>query len=141
MPFARYIAWNGITCFRRFLIERVYREKKVFGFLPRELYECAFDIVTPTPGIQIIKKKIKNNFFTLIIGNFMADAELLYILNEIVDNILVLRNKNFFLQLNHTSLLKSILLHCGIKEKYEDVYNILSKAKVNVSIQSDFQKQ
>lgn len=68
----------------------------------------------------------------------MADAELLYILNEIVDNISVLRNKNFFLRLNHTSLLKSILLHCGIKEKYDDVYNILSKAKVNVSVQGDF---
>lgn len=50
VPFARYIVWNGIKLLRRYSIERVYREKKVFGFLPRELYECAFDIVTPNKG-------------------------------------------------------------------------------------------
>nr|CAI5825581.1 unnamed protein product [Callosobruchus analis] len=44
VPFARYVAWNAITLLRRYSIERVYREKKIFGFQPRELYECAFDI-------------------------------------------------------------------------------------------------
>lgn len=51
VPFARYVAWNGITLLRRYSVERVYREKKVFGFHPRELYECAFDIITPTTGM------------------------------------------------------------------------------------------
>jgi translation initiation factor 2-alpha kinase 4 len=51
VPFARYVAWNGITCLKRYAIDRVYREKRVFGFHPRELYECAFDIVTPNTGM------------------------------------------------------------------------------------------
>lgn len=49
--FARYIAWNNISCLKRYAIQRVYREKRVYGFHPRELYECAFDIVTPNPGM------------------------------------------------------------------------------------------
>jgi translation initiation factor 2-alpha kinase 4 len=52
-PFARYVAWNGITCLKRYAIDKVYREKRVYGFHPRELYECAFDIITPNTGITI----------------------------------------------------------------------------------------
>ncbi|GLV39622.1 Gcn2 [Carabus blaptoides fortunei] len=112
VPFARYIAWNNITLLKRYSIDRVYREKKIFGFHPRELYECAFDIVTPNPG------------------SFMADAELLSIVSEIVNQFTDLRNKNFIIRLNHTALLKAILLHCGIPdEKHNDVYSILSDAR------------
>jgi translation initiation factor 2-alpha kinase 4 len=48
VPFARYVAWNGITSLKRFTVERVFRERRVFGLHPKELYECAFDIVSPT---------------------------------------------------------------------------------------------
>ncbi|KAK9685767.1 hypothetical protein QE152_g37698 [Popillia japonica] len=111
VPFARYLAWNGITLLRRFSIERVFREKKVFGYIPRELYECAFDIVAPSPG------------------NFMSDAELFYILKEIVDSLPGLHDKTFLIRMNHTSLIRAILLHCGIKEKHCEIYNILSDAR------------
>lgn len=37
---------------RRFAVDRVYREKKIFGFTPREFFECAFDIVSPTKGMS-----------------------------------------------------------------------------------------
>ncbi|XP_017783992.1 PREDICTED: eIF-2-alpha kinase GCN2 [Nicrophorus vespilloides] len=112
VPFARYVAWNEITSLRRYSIEKVYREKKVFGFLPRELYECAFDIVSPSPG------------------NFMADAELLYILNEIINEITALNNRNFLIRLNHSLLLKAIFMHCGIKENmHKELYAVLSEAK------------
>lgn len=48
VPFARYLAQNpNLTQFKRYAIDRVYRERRVHGFHPRELYECAFDIVTP----------------------------------------------------------------------------------------------
>lgn len=57
VPFARYVAWNGLTLFRRYSIGRVYREKKVFGLQPRGLFECAFDIVTPTPGKVVSRLK------------------------------------------------------------------------------------
>lgn len=51
VPFARYVVWNGITCFKRYAIDKVYREKRVYGIHPRELYECAFDIVSPGAGM------------------------------------------------------------------------------------------
>ncbi|XP_050510024.1 eIF-2-alpha kinase GCN2 isoform X1 [Diabrotica virgifera virgifera] len=107
VPFARYIAWNGITNFRRYSIERVYREKKVFGFQPRELYECAFDIVTSSPGL------------------LMADAEILYIVYEILNDLPGIRNKNFVVRLNHNLLLKAILLHSGIKEGHQEIYDMV----------------
>lgn len=113
VPFARYVAWNGITSFRRYSVERVYREKKVFGFLPRELYECAFDIVSPTPG------------------NHMPDAEILYVIFEIINELPVVKNKQVTIRLNHTSLIKAILLHCGIKDKHQEVLEKFSDVKVS----------
>ncbi|CAH0551983.1 unnamed protein product [Brassicogethes aeneus] len=110
VPFARYIAWNGIQQFRRYSIERVYRERKVFGFLPRELYECAFDIVSPTSG------------------NLMSDGEILYLVYEIINEISCLKN-TFKIRLNHTSLLKAILLHCGVRDNHAEVFNVLSGIK------------
>lgn len=50
VPFARYAAWNGITSLKRYSIEKVFRERRVFGVHPRELYECAFDIISPNLG-------------------------------------------------------------------------------------------
>lgn len=112
VPFARYVAWNGITLLRRYSVERVYREKKVFGFLPRELYECAFDIVTPSPG------------------NHTSDAEVLYVIYEIINELPGVKNKQFTIRLNHTSLMKAILLHCGIKTRHEEVLQKFSDVKV-----------
>lgn len=112
VPFARYVAWNNLSLLRRYSIERVYREKKVFGFLPRELYECAFDIVTPTSG------------------NLMPDAELLYIFFEIVNELPGIKNKQITIRLNHSLLLKAILLHFGIKEKHQEVLQMFSDARV-----------
>lgn len=41
--------------------------------------------------------------------------------------------KNFAIHLNHTSILKAILMNCGIdEEKYTDIYNILSDARVSI---------
>lgn len=111
VPFARYVAWNNINSFRRYSVERVYKEKKVFGFLPREFYECAFDIVSPTQG------------------NLMSDAEILYIVYEIINEIPGVKNKNFLIKLNHTALLKAILLHCGLKDKHEELFRLLLDIK------------
>lgn len=49
VPFARYIARNGIQHMKRYNIERVYREKRMPSLHPIERTECAFDIVTTTP--------------------------------------------------------------------------------------------
>lgn len=62
----------------------------------------------------------------------MADAEVLSIIYEVVNEFSILKNKNFVIRLNHTALLKAILLHCGIPpEKHNDVYSILSDARVS----------
>lgn len=61
----------------------------------------------------------------------MSDAEILCIVFEIINDIPGLKNKNFVIHINHTSLIQAILLHCGIKEKYDEVYNILSQFRVN----------
>ncbi|XP_029040075.2 eIF-2-alpha kinase GCN2 isoform X2 [Osmia bicornis bicornis] len=111
-PFARYIVWNNIPHIRRYAIERVFREKKVLGFHPRELYECAFDIISPTPD------------------NLLMEAELIYIVWEIINELSLSQERNFTICLNHTSLLQAVLMYCGIdQEKYQDIYSILRDAR------------
>ncbi|XP_044265056.1 eIF-2-alpha kinase GCN2 [Tribolium madens] len=121
VPFARYIAWNRITLLRRYSVERVYREKRVFGFLPRELYECAFDIVTPTPG------------------NHTSDAEVLYVIHEIITELPGVKNKHFTIRLNHWLLMKAILLHCGVKSRHEEILQKFCDFKDGKVPKSDLQ--
>ncbi|XP_059478239.1 eIF-2-alpha kinase GCN2 isoform X2 [Neocloeon triangulifer] len=104
VPFARFVAWSGITTsLKRYTIEKVFRERRVFGVHPRELYECAFDIVSPNLSFQL------------------AEAELLAILSEIVSEF----NEDIqgaVIRLNHTSLVKAVLLNSGIDEEKHDEY-------------------
>uniref|UniRef100_A0A0C9QMD1 non-specific serine/threonine protein kinase n=1 Tax=Fopius arisanus TaxID=64838 RepID=A0A0C9QMD1_9HYME len=110
-PFARYAAWNNILHMRRYAIERVYHEKKVYGFHPREFYECAFDIISTSVDL-------------------MAEAELIYIVWDIFNQLPELRERNFTVRINHTSLLQAVLMYCGIEpEKYQDIYTILYDAR------------
>ncbi|KAH0562864.1 eIF-2-alpha kinase GCN2-like isoform X1 [Cotesia glomerata] len=110
-PFVRYVALNNIEHFRRYAIERVFREKKVHGFHPRELYECAFDIISSDVDL-------------------MAEAELIRIVWEIIDKFSELHQRDFTVHLNHTSLLHAVLMYCGIgPEKFQDIYSILCDAR------------
>lgn len=47
LPFIKHAAVSGVNLMRRYSVDRVYREKKVFNFHPKQLYECAFDVITP----------------------------------------------------------------------------------------------
>lgn len=77
-----------------------------------------------------------NSYFSVLslIGQyFFAEAELLSIVYEISNEIPSMKCKNFAIHLNHTSILKAILMNCGIdEEKYTDIYNILSDARVSI---------
>lgn len=108
-PFARHIAMSGINMVRRYSVDRVYREKKVFNFHPKQHYECAFDIITPNPG------------------NYLVDAELLSLAYEITNELPTLKDKNISIRINHTSLLRAILIYCNVpKTKYIELFgNIL----------------
>ncbi|XP_067847268.1 eIF-2-alpha kinase GCN2 isoform X2 [Heptranchias perlo] len=111
VPFARFVARNNITNLKRYCIERVFRPRKLDRCHPRELLECAFDIVTPTTS------------------SLLPDAEVIYTTAEIINEFPVLQERNYSIYLNHTSLLKAVLLHCGIPEdKLQEVCNILCDA-------------
>lgn len=102
VPFIKQIALAGRNRMRRYSVGQVYREKKVFNFHPRQLHECAFDIITPTPG------------------NLLVDAELISIAFEISAE---LNPKIVSFRLNHTSLLQAILLYCNVPtDKYHEVF-------------------
>ncbi|XP_069049406.1 eIF-2-alpha kinase GCN2 isoform X1 [Lepisosteus oculatus] len=98
LPFARFVARNNITNLKRYSIERVFRPRKLDRSHPRELLECAFDIVTTTAN------------------SLLPDAETIYTISEIIQEFAVLQERNYCIYLNHTSLLKAILLYSGIPE-------------------------
>uniref|UniRef100_A0A8D1AFC3 eIF-2-alpha kinase GCN2 n=1 Tax=Sus scrofa TaxID=9823 RepID=A0A8D1AFC3_PIG len=111
VPFARYVARNNILNLKRYCIERVFRPRKLDRFHPKELLECAFDIVTSTTNSSL------------------PTAEIIYMIYEIIQDFPALQERNYSIYLNHTMLLKAILLHCGIPEdKLNQVYVILYDA-------------
>ncbi|XP_014390336.1 PREDICTED: eukaryotic translation initiation factor 2-alpha kinase 4 [Myotis brandtii] len=111
VPFARYVARNNILNLKRYCIERVFRPRKLDRFHPKELLECAFDIVTSTTNSSL------------------PTAEVIYTIYEIIQEFPALQERNYSIYLNHTMLLKAILLHCGIPEdKLSQVYIILYDA-------------
>uniref|UniRef100_A0A8D0Q3N0 non-specific serine/threonine protein kinase n=2 Tax=Sus scrofa TaxID=9823 RepID=A0A8D0Q3N0_PIG len=111
VPFARYVARNNILNLKRYCIERVFRPRKLDRFHPKELLECAFDIVTSTTNSSL------------------PTAEIIYTIYEIIQDFPALQERNYSIYLNHTMLLKAILLHCGIPEdKLNQVYVILYDA-------------
>ncbi|CAL8286275.1 unnamed protein product [Lota lota] len=111
VAFARYVARINITSLKRYSIERVFRPRKPDRAHPRELLECAFDIVTP------------------VTNSLLPDAEVIYTISEIIQEFPALQERNYNIYLNHTSLLKAILLHSGVPEdKLSHASNILCDA-------------
>ncbi|XP_061598878.1 eIF-2-alpha kinase GCN2 isoform X1 [Cololabis saira] len=111
MGFARFVARNNITHLKRYSIERVFRPRKLDRAHPRELLECAFDIITP------------------VSNSLLPDAEAIYTISEIIQEFPALQERNYNIYLNHTSLLKAILLHSGVPEdKLSQASNILCDA-------------
>lgn len=109
-PFLRHIALNGINFLRRYSIGRVYREKKVFNFHPKQNFECAFDIVTP------------------IKGSLLVDAEPIAVAHEIINEFEVFRQKNISFRINHTSLLRAIFLYYSVpKDKYKEILDLVTE--------------
>ncbi|GFX96444.1 eIF-2-alpha kinase GCN2 [Trichonephila clavipes] len=112
VPFARYIAQREIDHLKRYSLEKVYRQQKVFGCHPREQYEFAFDIVTPTPN------------------SFLPDAEIIAAVSEIILEFSSLESRNYCIRLNHASLLKAILMYSEIEENVEaELYKIAGMQK------------
>lgn len=111
LPFARFVSRNNISHLKRYSIERVFRPRKLDRAHPRELLECAFDIIVP------------------INSGLLPDAEAIYTVSEIISEFSALQDRNYVIHLNHTSLLKAVLLHSGVPEdKLTQASNILCDA-------------
>ncbi|XP_058254672.1 eIF-2-alpha kinase GCN2 isoform X2 [Hemibagrus wyckioides] len=98
VTFARFVARNGISHLKRYSIERVFRPRKLDRAHPKELLECAFDIVVP------------------VTNSLLPDAETIYTISEVIQEFTALQERNYTIYLNHTSLLRAILLHSGVPE-------------------------
>jgi translation initiation factor 2-alpha kinase 4 len=69
----------------------------------------------------------------------MAEAELLSVAWVVMNKFCNLQNKTCLIRLNHASLLKAILMHCGVgEEKYHDVYTILIKGRVSFALTNKY---
>ncbi|KAG7259067.1 hypothetical protein CRUP_026599, partial [Coryphaenoides rupestris] len=64
----------------------------------RYVARCAFDIVSPATA------------------SLMPDAEVIYTVSEVIQEFPALQERNYHIYLNHTNLLKAILLHSGVPE-------------------------
>lgn len=73
--------------FSRYSIERVFRPRKLDRAHPRELLECAFDIVTP------------------VTNSLLPDAETIYTISEIIQEFPVL-------QVTHMNCILNDPVHC-----------------------------
>ena len=74
---------------------------------------CAFDIVTPSPA------------------GLIPDAEVLHVAWELVAEFPVLQARNYYVRMNHTSLLRAVLMYSGVSDELRhDVSAILGDNKV-----------
>ena len=99
IPFARYIARNGVVNMKWFDIGCVYRDTKILGAHPKELYECVFDIVTSSPE------------------DLVPDAEVLFAVFEIINKFPSLGSRNYYIRMTHAGLLNCYLTSVGISDE------------------------
>nr|XP_043632461.1 histidine--tRNA ligase, cytoplasmic [Erigeron canadensis] len=105
VPFARYVAMNGIKSFRRFQIAKVYRRDNPSKGRYREFYQCDFDIA----GDETIG----------------ADFEVVKILTELLDELNI---GEYEIKLNHRKLLDGMLDICGVpSNKFRTVCSSIDK--------------
>ena len=110
---ARYISRNNVRNIKRYNIGNVYRDTKISRTHPKEIKECTFDIVSDAASNSLV-----------------PDAEVLYAVDEIVQQFPCLRNRNFQVLVNHTNLLKAILLQANIDDaQLNKVFSILQSSK------------
>ncbi|KAD2393439.1 hypothetical protein E3N88_40416 [Mikania micrantha] len=105
VPFARYVAMNGITSFRRYQIAKVYRRDNPSKGRYREFYQCDFDIA----GDETVG----------------ADFEVVKLLTELLDELNI---GVYEIKLNHRKLLDGMLDICGVpSHKFRTVCSSIDK--------------
>ncbi|KAH6801917.1 Class II aaRS and biotin synthetases superfamily protein [Perilla frutescens var. frutescens] len=106
VPFARYVAMNGLTSFKRYQIAKVYRRDNPSNGRYREFYQCDFDVA----------------------GQFEKmgpDFEVIKILTELLDELDI---GDYEVKLNHRKLLDGMLAICGVpQEKFRTICSSIDK--------------
>ncbi|GMM30532.1 histidine--tRNA ligase [Martiniozyma asiatica (nom. inval.)] len=104
VPFARYVAMNGISNIKRYHLAKVYRRDQpaMTKGRMREFYQCDFDIAGQYDSM-------------------VPDAEILKLL---IDGLRGLGIEEFKVKLNHRKILDGIFQVCGVADK--DVRRISS---------------
>lgn len=106
VPFARYVAMNGLTSFKRYQIAKVYRRDNPSKGRYREFYQCDFDIA----------------------GQFEKmgpDFEVIKILTELLDELDI---GEYEVKLNHRKLLDGMLAICGVPQnKFRTICSSIDK--------------
>lgn len=104
VPFARYVAMNGIEKIKRYHIAKVYRRDQpaMTKGRMREFYQCDFDVAGQYDSM-------------------VPDAEMLKIM---VDGLTSLGISQFKIKLNNRKILDGIFKVCGVKQ--EDVRRVSS---------------
>jgi len=108
VPFARYVAENGITNIKRFHIAKVYRrdQPQMSKGRFREFYQCDFDIAGNT-------------------SSMIPDAEVLKVVTEILTELEV---GGFVVKLNNRKFLDSIIDICGCdKSQFKTICSSIDK--------------
>uniref|UniRef100_A0A2P2J5Q7 Histidine--tRNA ligase, cytoplasmic n=1 Tax=Rhizophora mucronata TaxID=61149 RepID=A0A2P2J5Q7_RHIMU len=106
VPFARYVAMNGLTSFRRYQIAKVYRRDNPSKGRYREFYQCDFDIAGQYEEMG-------------------PDFEIIKILTELLDELDI---GDYEVKLNHRKLLDGMLEICGVPpEKFRSICSSIDK--------------
>ncbi|CAA7038541.1 unnamed protein product [Microthlaspi erraticum] len=106
VPFARFVAMNGITSFKRYQIAKVYRRDNPSKGRYREFYQCDFDIAGLSEPMG-------------------PDFEVVKILTELLDKLEI---GDYVVKLNHRKLLDGMLEICGVPpEKFRTICSSIDK--------------
>ncbi|ESQ49838.1 hypothetical protein EUTSA_v10020033mg [Eutrema salsugineum] len=106
VPFARYVAMNGFTSFKRYQIAKVYRRDNPSKGRYREFYQCDFDIAGLSEPMG-------------------PDFEVVKILTELLDKLEI---GEYVVKLNHRKLLDGMLEICGVPaEKFRTICSSIDK--------------
>ncbi|KAG2316267.1 hypothetical protein Bca52824_019389 [Brassica carinata] len=106
VPFARYVAMNGIVSFKRYQIAKVYRRDNPSKGRYREFYQCDFDIAGLSEPMG-------------------PDFEVVKILTELLDKLEI---GDYVVKLNHRKLLDGMLEICGVPaEKFRTICSSIDK--------------
>ncbi|CAH8388284.1 unnamed protein product [Eruca vesicaria subsp. sativa] len=106
VPFARFVAMNGLVSYKRYQIAKVYRRDNPSKGRYREFYQCDFDIAGLSEPMG-------------------PDFEVVKILTELLDKLEI---GEYEVKLNHRKLLDGMLEICGVPaEKFRTICSSIDK--------------